>query len=1228
MTDHAAFEASGDDISGPLALPEDQQVVTAYQFVTSALESTGLSALRGVEGAGAALVARELYDRTQRPLLFIARDTESAGRLARDLEYMLREGPNRSTTPPVLLYFAAEGDPYARVHVDRNATMQRLNTLHHIAAGLPWSVLVTTHTALARRVLPAATLLQASPALAKGQEVDATELQRQLSEAGYLRVPVVEDPGCFAVRGGLMDIWSPALDQPVRVEFDGDVVETLRLFSPEDQRSEAHIPRVRLPPVREAQLSVSLCEQARIALRSLCDDDNYPSKKARSLVVTVTEGRSFFSVDAYTPAFAELVPLWEALPGDSPVLIEEPAGFSDSLCDVWEAARMGFEHKAEPHFAPTALFSSESAVEAMLEQRTVLALNRNLIGGNAEDGFFSRLEKPELDTPTLATRDHSDLDRAIRTARTSQGRQGALDPLLRRLGIWTENGLSVEIVARTAGQARRALSLLSHRGVELRAVDIELGDRDVGDSDPGHSDLGDDNAADSDAVGSPQSSQDALIQLRIGNLARGAIAPAEGKVWITEQEIFGQRARQAPTRKRSARAQLEDLRALETGDFVVHVEHGIGRYHGLQHKTVGGVTVDLLLVEYSGGDKLYLPAYRLNQLTKYSGGEGNPRIDKLGGLSFSRTKSKVKKKVREMADELLRLYAERNNVQKVPLPPPGDDYAEFEASFPFEETSDQAAAIADMLSDTQNKRVMDRLICGDVGFGKTEVALRAAFRYAMNGRQVALLCPTTVLAQQHFLTFQKRFVDYAIEVQAMSRFQSTEAVKETKKQIRKGTVDIVIGTHRLLSRDVHFKNLGLVIVDEEQRFGVAHKERLKQLRAEVDVMTLSATPIPRTLQLAVGGLREMSLISTPPVDRRAIRTITASFDEKLIQEALLRELSRGGQIFYVFNRVEGIYERAELVRRLVPEARIAVGHGQMKEAELERTMLDFVEGRIDVLVATSIIESGLDIPRANTMIIDRADLFGLSQLYQLRGRVGRSRERAYCYMLVPSQDRLTDDARHRIEALERHTQLGSGFQIATLDMELRGAGNLLGGDQSGLSTAVGFDLFCQMLEEATRELSGDTLTAEVDPELNFDVDAFLPEAYIREVGVRLSVYKRFASALLDTEVMSLAAEMEDRFGRPPIEAERLVELMRLKTQLRELRALGCEGTGRIVTLHLREDTPLDPEKVGTLVGSKNSAYKLSPDMRLTRKLRAGESFPDGLALADKMLTELQDLTTS
>ncbi|HVU05395.1 MAG TPA: transcription-repair coupling factor [Polyangiaceae bacterium] len=1191
-----SLDAPDTALSLDLALPTDRRVVTV-RALAGERAAPGLSHAVGVEGSGGAILARAFAERC--PLVvYVTPDLESARRAVDDLAFFAAGPPH--VAPPLapasaLLFAPSETSPYAEVHPERRAAMLRVATLFQLASGSGARFLVLPATALARRVVPRGAIRSGSVRLVAEDGIDLEDVVNRLSAAGYLRAPVVEDPGSFAVRGGILDVWPPQLDAPVRAELYGDLVVSLKAFDPESQRTTEGLPEVFLPPASEAILGPGVSDRARETMRELADAMNFPSSKARRLSDDVAEGKQFYGGEGYLPAYYALETLFEHLPEDATIVVEEPPRVVRAIREELEGARMLVDRKKEaPRFPVEALYADEATVLAGLVRRKTVLLHRFGVAGEATDGL-STLEAVPPDAPSLATRDQGSLERAVTAARATHGKQGVLGPLEERLAIWHEHGLEITLAARTATQAERLATLLSHHGVESA---LHLEGRDA----PEHS----------------------AVHVVVGPLSRGVIARAEGRVFVTEEEIFGHRAHRPAERKKPAKALLEDLRALAPGDHVVHVDHGIGKYLGLERKPVGGASVELLVVEYGGGDKLFLPVHRLNQIQKYGGGEAAPKLDKLGGQTFSKTKAKVRRKVREMADELLRLYSERNAIKKEPLPPPDDDYAALEASFPFEETRDQATAIADVAADLASTRVMDRLVCGDVGFGKTEVALRATFRNVLAGRQVAVLCPTTVLAQQHFLTFSRRLKDFPVEIRSLSRFDDKKAQSDTVQGLRSGSVDVVIGTHRVLSKDVHFKNLGLLVIDEEQRFGVSHKERLKQLRTNVDVLTLTATPIPRTLQLAVGGLRDMSVITTPPVDRRTIRTITSQADPALVREAIEREMARGGQTFYVFNRVEGLYERAAAIREIVPSARVAVGHGQMSEETLEQTMLDFVEGKFDVLVSTAIIESGLDIPRANTMVVDRADLFGLSQLYQLRGRVGRSSERAYCYLLVPPPSQLTDEARHRIEALERFTELGSGFHVATLDMELRGAGNLLGGEQSGFAATVGFELFCQMLEEATHELRGEPVVHEVDPELTFDVDALLPEQYIPETGVRLSLYKRLAGASSADEVGDVASEMEDRFGEAPLEARRLVDLMRLKVELRKLRALGCEATGKIVTLHLREDTPLDPAKVGRLVAAKKSPYKVTPDMRLTRRAAEGEPNRDGIALADRMLAELAE----
>jgi transcription-repair coupling factor (superfamily II helicase) len=1203
------------------ALPDDRDLVRARDVAAriGAAGSPSILHVAGAAGAMPALVARAIALADKGPIVCVTSDADAARAFVDDLNFVWGNQANTETAQGQVLFFAPpEASPYADVNPDRRAAMGRLVTLFHLAVRLPWRFLVVPAAALARKVVPRAEVEQRSDLLLAEQEVDRDQLARRLSEAGYLRVPLVEDPGSFAVRGAVVDLWPASSEYPVRLELFGDLVLSLKPFDPMLQRTTGEEPaqeegapapklfkkrelkELWLPPARETILEPGPVERARELVRSLCDHVNLPSSRARALVEDVASGRTFFGAEGFLPAFYELETLFDYLPADTVFLLDDPPAITKALREEIERARTDEARKEhEPRFPLAELYQTEEEAAAAVGERRVVALHRAPVAGGSDAADLTRFEATPIEVPSLAARDQGDLERGVSAARASRGKHGALDPLFDRLAAWREAGLSVILAARTENQAERLTSLIRHRDLPCSIY-------------PGRFDP---------ALLDAHRPETAVVT---GPLARGVVAPAEGLVLVTEEEVFGRRAHRARARSSSKAGKpfLEDLRALSVGDHVVHVEHGIGKYLGLIHKDIGGLTVDLLLVEYGGGDKLYLPAYRLNQVQKWSGGEGSPRLDRLGGQTFSKTKQRVEKQVRKMADELLRLYAERQSIAGDALPSQDDDYRAFEATFPFDETPDQARAIDDVFKDLETPKPMDRLVCGDVGFGKTEVAIRAAFRTAQSGKQVAVLCPTTVLAQQHYLSFEARMRDYPIKVGVLSRFQNAKEQADVVRGLKDGTIDVVVGTHRMLSKDVYFKRLGLLVIDEEQRFGVTHKERIKQLKQSVHVLTLSATPIPRTLQMAVSGLRDMSLIATPPVDRRAIRTIVTRADDVVVREAIRRELSRGGQVFYVYNRIDGIYERAARVQALVPEARVAVGHGQMAEGALEQSMFDFVEGRYDILVSTAIIESGLDIPRANTIVIDRADMFGLAQLYQLRGRVGRAKDRGYCYLIVPPPSSMTDEARARIEALERHTDLGSGFQIASLDLELRGAGDLLGGEQSGNVASVGFDIFCQMLEEAVDELRGEPVIHEVDPELSFDAEALLPEEYISDVGVRLSLYKRLASADNEQEVVDLAAEMEDRFGPPPTEAKRLVHLMRIKTELRTLRALGCEASARSVTLHLREDTPVDPAKLTALVTKKGSPYRVTPDMRVTRKMTEHDRVEDGLGATDKMLAEL------
>ena len=1172
-----------------------------------------------VRGSSAAAIAVAILEGTARPVVVVSATGEDARRMRDDIAFYVGDA---AKPVDLCLLVPAEASPFADVNPDRRGEMARVAALAKLLGKDPRRVVCTTAAQLARRVLPRDALRAHTYRVVAEEALDRDALLRGLGEAGYLRVPLVEDPGTFAVRGSLVDVWpaadlgSDARDEPVRIELYDDLVVSMKRFDPFEQRTNKDdtLAELLLPPAREPIFTPKNVARARARVLEMADALDMPTTRARALADDVASGRAFFGADGYLPAYYDALEApFAYLAEDATVMLDDPEAVVKSLREeIFRANEDADAREGTLHFPASAFFTDETTVLAELAKRHVVTTGRSLVQGGETTGLSTY--EVARDPVALGAFDQDDLVLAMQRARASKGKVGGLEPLVRRIAHFRDAGLRVILSARTVTQAERLVGLLKHQGIKCML----------------HASGGS-----SVARGGKEGIDAHVVPSALG---RGAILPGDALAIVTEEEIFGGRAHKKRERKTkdTTRPFLEDLRSLGVGDLVVHVEHGVGRYLGLVHKNVGVNVVDLLVVEYAGGDKLYLPVYRLNQVQKFSGGESeSPKLDRLGGSTFSKTKARVKKEVRQMADELLRLYAERKAQLGVALEPMDDEYRAFEATFPFEETPDQARAIDDVNGDLESTRPMDRLVCGDVGFGKTEVAIRAAFRVAMSGKQVCVLCPTTVLAQQHFRTFEARLSGYPITVRCLSRFQSKKEQDEILKGVKEGKIEVLVGTHRLLSKDVHFRSLGLLVVDEEQRFGVTHKERIKQIKSSVDVLTLSATPIPRTLQMAVGGLRDLSLIATPPSDRRSVRTIVTRFDAQVLREAVTRELSRGGQVFYVYNRIDGLYERAQRMKELVPNARIAVAHGQLaktkrraasgeteEESNLERTMLDFVEGRYDVLCATAIVESGLDIPRANTIIIDRADMFGLSQLYQLRGRVGRSRERAYCYLVVPPQDAMTDDARARVEALEKFSELGSGFKVASLDLELRGAGDLLGGEQSGTVASVGFDLFCQMLEEAVHELRGEPVVHEVDPELSYDVEALIPESYVSEIGVRLSLYKRLAGALDEAQVEDIATEMEDRFGAPPEEVRRLVRLMAQKTELRRLRVLGCEATSKLVTLHLREDTPLDPRKITELVRDKKSPWKLTPDMRLSRRFETAATSLDNV---DTMLGDLTKL---
>jgi transcription-repair coupling factor (superfamily II helicase) len=752
--------------------------------------------------------------------------------------------------------------------------------------------------------------------------------------------------------------------------------------------------------------------------------------------------------------------------------------------------------------------------------------------------------------------------------RTGAGREGPLAAVAARLADWQRDGTRLVLVAATDTQRDRLRVLLAGHAMEAVVSGATF----------------------------PQAiaaSGRAPLVLA-GELTRGAWLPEDRLALVTEAEIFGERRQVRRGRRARPADVFSTLAELKPDDYVVHVDHGVAAYRGLRHMQVADTEGDYLHLEYAGGDRLYLPVDRINLVQRYvSADGGSPPLDKLGGTSWERVKAKAKESLLAMAHELLRVYAAREAHARRPYAAEDGLYAEFVARFAFEETADQQRAIEEVLGDLGREKPMDRLVCGDVGFGKTEVALRAAFAAVLAGKQVAVLVPTTILAQQHLETFRARLEGFPVTVDVVSRFRTPAENRATLARVAEGRLDVVIGTHRLLQKDVQFRNLGLLVVDEEHRFGVKDKERIRALRATVDVLTLTATPIPRTLNMALSGIRDLSVIETPPVDRLAIRTYVTRYDEAVIRDAIVRELARGGQVFFVHNRVESIAQMARRLGEVVPEAKIAVAHGQMAEGALEKTMLGFMHGETDVLVTSAIVESGLDIPRANTVVINRADTFGLAQLYQIRGRVGRSHQRAYAYLLIPGEHLITADAQRRLRALQELDDLGGGFRLAAHDLEIRGAGNLLGKQQSGNIAAVGLELYTQMMEQAVRELRGDAVEPEVEPEVQLGFPAYIPESYVPDVSQRLMLYKRLAGIRGVPDLQAIAEELEDRYGPVPPLVDTLLRVMELRRWLRDLRVVRVRRRGPNVVLDFDPATPVRVERLLDVIRGSRGRLKLT-----------------------------------
>jgi transcription-repair coupling factor (superfamily II helicase) len=1136
----------------------------------------------GLKGSSPALFVAELVRAGLDTPVVITATQDAAEEFCRELAFFSRGDLFAGLFP------AWDAAPFSAFSPHPDVTGARLDTLFRLQNLLP-RITVMSVAATLQRVLPRQTLNDASCYLLPGEEFDRDDLLARLIRMGYANVPLVEDRGTFAVRGGILDIFPPNLATPVRIEFFGDTAETMRAFDPLTQRSLQPVEELVLLPSRELLLSDEALADIAPRLKKLCDDLDIPTNRRRLILEDLQNTVYYQGIDFLQPLLHPgLETIFDYLPAAAPLILLDPEGIRYAVLTAAEEVAAGVVKAAAAglaHSPAGELFLDDMELAAVFSRRPVIELS----------GLV--LETPEGgSTVVIPCQDNGDLRVSV-----SKESSHALAPLAHTLRGWLDDGEHVAIACHQQPQAERLKELLAPYNLPCSISESSFYD-----------------------VISGESSKTARssITIMIGDISRGFRLPASRLILIAEEELFGKRVRRRGVSEVRKKQLLASLAELKPGDYMVHIDHGIGLYRGLQHISVGSVGGDFLLLEYAGSDKLFLPVDRLGLVQRYVGPEGStPALDKLGGVSWEKSKGKARKNIEELAGELLEIYARRQVSEGFSFSPPDEMYREFEASFAWEETPDQLSAIQDVLADMQHSKPMDRLVCGDVGYGKTEVALRGAFKSALDGKQVGILVPTTILAQQHYETFHERLKEYPVTVEVLSRFRTAKEQKAILERLKKGDIDIIIGTHRLLQKDVAFKDLGLMIIDEEQRFGVKDKERLKSFRAVVDVMTLTATPIPRTLYMSMMGIRDLSIIDTPPVDRLAVKTIVSRFSEELIREAVLRELRRGGQIFFVHNRVQTIGKRAELLAQLVPEAKIAVGHGQMGEHELEKVMLGFMHGETNLLLCTTIIESGLDIPRANTLIIDHADKFGLSQLYQLRGRVGRSTQRGYAYLLIPGEGAITSDARERLRVLQEISELGAGFRIATHDMEIRGAGDMLGNRQSGTVTEIGFELYNQMLEETIARMRGEESVERVEPEINLKVPAFIPEAYVKDAGQRLVIYKKLTQAECEEDVLDVQNEVLDRFGKYPMATSYLFEIMKLRVLLKKLivREIDFDGKAVIISFHPR--TPASPDTIIGMMRSEPKKYQFTPDYKLVCTLK-DTSFEAILEMAKSVLQRL------
>ena len=1136
----------------------------------------------GLHGSDKAYFVSRLYNELKRPVFVIVPSSGERERFIEDLDFFSRSretDSRKQKAHPAICFPGYNILPFKFLSYHNKTAAKRIRTLYRIAAGEIPQIVIATADVLLQKLIPRQELCEYAELIMAGEDIHRDILIKKLVSGGYVRSVIVEEPGDFCVRGGILDIFTPLYPDPLRIELFGDTVDSLRFFSAATQRTTQHIQEAVILPARETILKMESMNQVITRLRELAYDIDLPESKVRDIEDRIRNKGAFPGIESLiSMIYPKLDTFFDYVPDNALFVLTEPAELDAAAEHAQKQIQNNYmtaRNEGRVCVEPDSLYLKWSEAKSILAQKKPLALKTLSVLSPSEASIrhpVSNIQFPVADNTYLSME-----------LRKTREKEAPLLPLANWIQTKKQSGITTVLVCGSPSQGKRLKSFLDPYNIRLSL-----------------------------AEGFPEIRRGVgIAYICSGKVSSGFVWPAESVAVITENEIFGPKRIRKKAPRQKIQTELLDYEDLKKGELIVHTEHGIGRYDGLVKLALNGNTNDFLLITYKDNDRLYLPVDRMTMTQKYMGVDGiEPVLDKMGGKSWEKVKSRVKKSVEKMAGDLLHLYAARKVKSGHAHGVPDDSFRDFEAGFPYEETPDQLRAIEDVLEDMQSPTVMDRLVCGDVGYGKTEVALRASLLAVSNGKQVAVLVPTTVLAEQHFKTFSSRFEDYPVMIECLSRFRSSKEQRAIISRIKEGKTDIVIGTHRLLQKDVTFKDLGLVVLDEEQRFGVRHKEKLKKMRKTVDVLALTATPIPRTLHLSLTGIRDISIISTPPDQRHAIITYISEFDDAVITEAIRKELGRNGQIYFVHNNIGNIDKMAAHLKDLAPEVRLGIVHGRLDEKELEEIMLRFAARDIDMLVCTTIIESGLDIPWANTILINRADRFGLAQIYQLRGRVGRSDEQAYAYLFIPGETTLTKDAQKRLKVLMEHSDLGSGFQIAMSDLRIRGGGTILGASQSGRIAAVGYDMFLKLMENAVSELKGEPVRENLEPEINVNMSAFISESYIPDIDQRLSAYRGLAKMTELREISDFKAELIDRFGVLPPETANLLLKIMLKVMSVKAGVKRLDLTEDQLLLYFSEIHQKKPFGIMDMVVSNQERFEFTQDQTLKiRLVRRGEGSP-------------------